>query len=928
MKKIISLACLAVLAALIAFFSFSRPSRSAPFVPPKVQAAFLVRFGLDGKAGVDWSGSLSAPGARLSGWQFNSADSISSNSWKCATETQTYWDTPYEASMKPTSRRDKLTEKGILIAFAAAPPPEVRVATAQGDFTFATALPPGDAPRLFLDGRASVAAVPALTELTSGPDVEDYPSAAEAKDGTLWIAYQTWTPAAGGRIFVRRLRAGTWSEPEALTRSGGDYFRTAIAQDAAGRIWVVWSAQQDRNFDLYARSFDGRSWSKPERLTTAVNSDIFHTMVADSAGHLYLAWQSSRSGNFDIYLRIFDGRRWGPEIQVSSDPADDWEPALAALPGGGATIVWDTYARGNYDVVARTWRDGRLGPQFPIAQSGAFATRASAQYDRQGHLWVAWDQGDWNWGKDFGYEIPESGRGLLDRRQARVAVLENGKLLETANPVGDAVPADLRQVFHHPVLALDGNGNPWLFFRTRINLPVTKGNHHGQFRALWRLQATTLRAGRWTPMLEFPESEGRIDSPVAVARRASGGLAAVWVTDGRTWPHGFPHDQDLRFAAIPASPPQPAPQLVAYQPPAGALAPSHPEEARDIARVRDYRVTLGGHTWRIVRGDIHRHSDVSWDGNRDGSLDDSYRYALDAAGFDYLGLTDHLGGEVPAIPYSWQRMQKAVDLYTIQGRFAPLYAYERSLRWPNGHRNVLFPTRGNPVLPATPEEVNGTEGAASLYAYLHKYGGVTTPHTTASGMGTDFRDHDAEVEPVVEIYQGYRSNFETLGAPRSPTRRESAKFSAGFVWNAWAKGIKLGVQASSDHVSTHISYAGFYVDRIDRDAIIAAMKARRSYAATDNIFVDLRMGDRFMGESFSTSERPPLSVHVSGTGPIARIEVIKSNRIVYTVPGTGADMRFTWRDQDVHPGEAYYYVRIEQANSQLCWSSPIWVDYR
>ena len=29
----------------------------------------------------------------------------------------------------------------------------------------------------------------------------------------------------------------------------------------------------------------------------------------------------------------------------------------------------------------------------------------------------------------------------------------------------------------------------------------------------------------------------------------------------------------------------------------------------------------------------------------------------------------------------------------------------------------------------------------------------------------------------------------------------------GFVWNAWAKAYKLGVQASSDHVSTHTPYA-------------------------------------------------------------------------------------------------------------------------
>src|SRR3989442_8733546 len=78
--------------------------------------------------------------------------------------------------------------------------------------------------------------------------------------------------------------------------------------------------------------------------------------------------------------------------------------------------------------------------------------RPSAQYDRQGRLWIAWDEGDWNWGKDFGYQITESGRGLLDRRQVRVAVLENGKLLEPRGSIVASVPEDLRQVFPQPTL--------------------------------------------------------------------------------------------------------------------------------------------------------------------------------------------------------------------------------------------------------------------------------------------------------------------------------------------------------------------------------------------------------------------------------------------------------------------------------------------
>ena len=62
---------------------------------------------------------------------------------------------------------------------------------------------------------------------------------------------------------------GAWSKPEELTPPGGDHFRTAIGEDRAGRIWVVWSSQVSGNFDLYACAFDGQRWSATQRLTTA-----------------------------------------------------------------------------------------------------------------------------------------------------------------------------------------------------------------------------------------------------------------------------------------------------------------------------------------------------------------------------------------------------------------------------------------------------------------------------------------------------------------------------------------------------------------------------------------------------------------------------------------------------------------------------------
>ena len=73
----------------------------------------------------------------------------------------------------------------------------------------------------------------------------------------------------------------------------------------------------------------------------------------------------------------------------------------------------------------------------------------------------------------------------------------------------------------------------------------------------------------------------------------------------------------------------------------------------------------------------------------------------------------------------------------------------------------------------------------------------------------------------------------------------------GFVSNAWAKGYKLGMIASSDHDSTHISYAMVYTDDVRRQGILDAIRKRHTYAAMDNIILDVRMGDT----SWATNSR-------------------------------------------------------------------------
>ena len=338
---------------------------------------------------------------------------------------------------------------------------------------------------------------------------------------------------------------------------------------------------------------------------------------------------------------------------------------------------------------------------------------------------------------------------------------------------------------------------------------------------------------------------------------------------------------------------------------------------------------MNGQPYQLVRGDFHRHTEISFDGRNDGPLVDAYRYYIDAASLGWAGCCDHDNGE--AREYTWWLTQKFTDAYSLGSRFVPMYYYERSVGFPEGHRNVLFDKRGIRPLPrlplSSPNSAAPAPDTTMLYAYLHFFGGITAPHTSATDQGTDWRNNDPQVEPFVEIYQGDRQNYEKPGAPRANTAADSISgFRAeGYVSNALAKGYQLGFEASSDHISTHISFTNMWVTTPTRAGILEAMQKRRMYGSTDDILADFRSGGHFMGEAFTTGASPVFTVRLWGTAPFREVVVIKDNNTVYSTSGDRA-LAFTWADQTAQKGKtSYYYVRGLQTDGQIVWVSPMWV---
>jgi hypothetical protein len=265
----------------------------------------------------------------------------------------------------------------------------------------------------------------------------------------------------------------------------------------------------------------------------------------------------------------------------------------------------------------------------------------------------------------------------------------------------------------------------------------------------------------------------------------------------------------------------------------------------------------------------------------------------------------------------------------------------------------MFAYRGVRSLPrlpiSSPDEFAPAPDTNLLYKYLHYFNGICASHTSATDMGTDWRNHDPEVEPFVEIYQGDRNNYERPDSPRSAVTEAKLKQSTpakesiggwrpkGFVNLALLKGYRLAFQSSSDHISTHLSYCNVLVTEPTRAGIVDAIRKRRVYGATDNIIADVRcrVGDteHFMGEEFTTTEAPTINVRLIGAGKIAKVTIIKDDKEVFVSQPNQQDVQFQWTDPNPTFGKtSYYYVRGEQepdmegaTAGELVWASPMWI---
>ena len=786
------------------------------------------------------------------------------------------------------------------------------------------------------------------------------PAVAVDGAGRVWVFWSANIDGDGKGdgnwdLMARGFKDDKWTEPIRLSVERGSDIAPAAVSDSEGRVWVVWQAFVGNSSFIVACRQEGEKFWRPMVISDRPGNKWDPAIAASPDGDVSFAWDTYEKGDYDVHIRIFENGMLGAVTPVAASDRYEVRPSIA------------------YDRDGRLWCGWEEAPEKWGKDFGAHEVDGWPLYRRHiVRVAVLADGKLHRTSGDLTAALPTAfeGRAAQSTAAAGQQKAAAKKKAVARNLGAHDERQDNRPPTSLPRLTADSTGRVWLAFRGRtINTRATVGT-------IWHEFVSYYDGNEWTPAAMVPRSDALLDNRPAWAPLKNGQLLLVSSSDGRhasiqgLAPAGAAAQQktttkkqgggakakakkaaeavargvdvvnyDLTAAWMPMPSGKPGePSLAAIESAKSAeVADYVTKERDDVKRIRDFRTKIGGNDVRIVRGEFHRHTEISTDGGGDGTLQEMWRYGLDAAAMDWIGNGDHDNGG--GREYTWWLIQKTTDIFTIDGAFTPMYTYERSVGYPDGHRNVVFDRRGIRTLPrlqnglgkAMDDEPGKprppTPDTQMLYGYLKHFGGVCASHTSGTNMGTDWRDTDPVAEPFVEIYQGDRQNYEMPGAPRSNTVDWSIGGwrPLGFVSFALKKGARMAFQASSDHVSTHMSYCNVFVEEPTREAILRAMRQRRVYGSTDKIIADFRCGDHFMGEEFAQDTPPKFAIHLIGTALFDRVHVIRNNEYVYSFQPAKSEVELEWTDADPPKGTNYYYVRGEQEDGEIVWVSPIWI---
>ncbi|MCB1084754.1 MAG: DUF3604 domain-containing protein [Chlamydiia bacterium] len=342
------------------------------------------------------------------------------------------------------------------------------------------------------------------------------------------------------------------------------------------------------------------------------------------------------------------------------------------------------------------------------------------------------------------------------------------------------------------------------------------------------------------------------------------------------------------------------------------------------------------------------------------SIESCLRSIRDDDAFQFYG-TSSFEDEKETPQEVWKGVSSHVSEFNEDDRFSTFLGFQ----WfgtpgEEGLRQFVYLKDAKPILRKKESKANNLK---KIYKSHTPKDFISIPSfTMGSETLYDFENFTPEYEKVVEIYNAWGSSECTKaeGNPRpisSRSKKGMKEKGEGSIRNALNQNLRFGFVAGglddrgifkelfdSDQVQYSPGLTAILSPNHTRDGLIQALSKKSCYATTGpRMIIGLEIAGAPMGSELSTKAKPGLAYnrHITGyavgLAPIKEVLLIRNGKTFHQFKPKDDNFEFTFDDEeplekvalngkDELPPFTYYYMRVEQEDGHLAWSSPIWVD--
>jgi hypothetical protein len=361
---------------------------------------------------------------------------------------------------------------------------------------------------------------------------------------------------------------------------------------------------------------------------------------------------------------------------------------------------------------------------------------------------------------------------------------------------------------------------------------------------------------------------------------------------------------------------------------------------------------------RLYWGIIHGESD-RYDSTED--VDSCIRHFRDDKAMSYFATSPFESLEETPNE-TWKKINQTVGEFDEGDRFVTFLGFQwEGEAGREGVRQLIYAKDGKSILRKKDGKYNTLK---KIYKSFSPKEILSIPtFTMGKGVHYNFKEFSPEHERVVEIYNAWGSSECTkkegnLKPIIGKGKKGLQETQEGSIRDALNKNLRFGFVAGGldDRGVYHEFFecgqeqypagmTAIIAPEHNRSSLYDALYNRSCYATTGaRIIAGLHLAGFPMGSETNTTDKHGLlynrhlSGYVAGTDNLQLIEIIRNGKVLVEFKPDGYSYEFTYDDltpleknvldaKDGKPPFAYYYLRAQQKDGHVAWTSPIWVDY-